>query len=105
MVATAFDAGRPVWRPASDARLRKFGFRAFVRDAIAGRTDIPSRSKRCSTQGAGDTRVRLLVAKTIDASRVAGRPIWPPELVSEMRATVAGNLLSSWSPQEFGMSR
>jgi hypothetical protein len=52
-----------------------------------------------------DARVKSLVAMTVKASRHADRPVWPSDIASDIRATVADNPWPSWSPHDVGLSR
>lgn len=74
-------------------------------DAMEANDSVPVAIRTLVDGWRRDDRVRSLVATTAKASRQAGRPVWPPEMESDIRATVATNPWPSWSSDEVGLSR
>ncbi|MBX9746663.1 MAG: hypothetical protein K2X34_07160 [Hyphomonadaceae bacterium] len=74
-------------------------------DAMEANDSVPVAIRTLVDGWRGDDRVRSLVATTAKASRQARRPVWPPEMESDIRATLATNPWPSWSLNELGLSR
>jgi len=74
-------------------------------DAMEANDSVPVAIQTLVHGWRRDVRVRSLVATTVKASRQAGRPVWPPEIESDIRATLATKPWPSWSPDEVGLSR
>lgn len=75
------------------------------RNGPRAREGVPETIRSLLDGWRGDARVRQLVVGTVSMSRAAGRPTWPPELSSEMRAIVRNAPAPSWSMHELRLSR
>lgn len=74
-------------------------------DAMEANDSAPVAIRTLVEGWCNHARVKALVAMTVKASRQAGRPVWPPDIASDIRATVADNPWPSWSPHDVGLSR